>query len=102
MSAEFNFTDNQWYNFICGFHAGLKLKDMTLPPYENNIVLHPIGVGGWGTIGLALPQMLYDGTTNTGRIPVFTHDVDIDYSGFSINIQWDSSRLQFNGVESGQ
>lgn len=101
MSAEFNFTDNQWYNFICGFHAGLKLKDLTLPAYDTNIVLHPIGVGGWGTIGLGMPELIYDGINNTGVIPVFVHDVDIDYSGFSVNIQWDSTRLRFNGVEAG-
>lgn len=102
MSAEFNFTDFQWYNFICGFHAGLKLKDLTMPPYETNITLHPIGVGGFGQIGLALPEVLYNPTESDYKIPVFTHDVDIDYSGFSVNIKWDSTRLHFNGVEAGE
>lgn len=102
MSSEFNFTDNQWYNFICGFHAGLKLKDLSLPAIDNNRLLFPIGVGGWGCIGIGIPTMEYDGVNNTGVIPVFTHDVDIDYSGFSVNIQWDSSRLRFDGVTEGQ
>lgn len=101
MQFKFPKTDNEWYNFLCGYHAGLKLKDLTGPELDTSIVLTPIGVGGWGTIGLALPELLYDGITNTGVIPVFTHDVDIDYSGFSCNIQWDSSRLKFNGVTAG-
>lgn len=101
MSSKFNFTDTQWYNFICGFHAGLKLKDLTLPDYDTNIVLHPIGVGGWGTIGLGIPKLVYDGVNKTGVIPIFVHDVDIDYSGFSVNIKWDDTRLRFEGVEAG-
>lgn len=101
MSAEFNFTDNQWYNFICGFHAGLKLKDLTLPAFDTNILLHPIGVGGWGKIGLGMPEITYDGVNRTVSVPVFVHDVDIDYSGFSVNIKWDSTRLRFNGVSKG-
>lgn len=101
MSSEFNFTDNQWYNFICGFHAGLKLKDLSLPEINSNRLLFPIGVGGWGCIGIGIPTMKYDGI-NTGMIPVFTHDVDINYSGFSVNLQWDSSRLRFDGVTEGQ
>ncbi len=101
MSSEFDFTDNQWYNFICGFHAGLKLKDLSLPALDNNRLLFPIGVGGWGCIGIGIPTMKYEGN-NTGMIPVFTHDVDIDYSGFSVNIQWDNNRLRFDGVTEGQ
>ena len=102
MSSEFNFTDNQWYNFICGFHAGLKLKDLSLPEIDNNRLLFPIGIGGWGCIGIGIPTMVYDGINNVGVIPVFTHDVDMDYSGFSVNIQWDSNRLRFDGVTEGQ
>ena len=88
MSHKMNLTDNQWYNFICGMQAGLKLKDLTLPAYDTNIVLAPIGVGGYGQIGIAISEVLYDGTTNNLLVPVFTHDVDIDYSGFSCNITW--------------
>lgn len=102
MSKQIDFTDNQWYNFICGFHAGLKLKDLTLPAIDNNRLLFPIGVGGYGCIGIGIPTLVYDGVNNVGMIPVFTHDVDIDYSGFSVNIKWDSSRLRFDGVTEGQ
>lgn len=101
MSSIMELTDKQWYNFICGMQAGLRLKDMTLPAYDTNVVLTPIGVGGYGQIGIAIPQILYDGVTNTGLIPVYTHDVDIDYSAFSCNITWDSSRLQVLDIVDG-
>lgn len=101
MSHEMNLTDNQWYNFICGMQAGLKLKDLTLPAYDTNIVLTPIGVGGYGQIGIAISEVLYDGTTNNLLVPVFTHDVDIDYSGFSCNITWDTNRLQVLELKDG-
>lgn len=102
MSSQFNFTDNQWYNFICGFHAGLKLKDINLPNIDNSRLLYPIGIGGWANIGLAMPTLLYDENSSSMNIPVFTHDVDIDYSGFTVNIQWDSSMLRFNNVIEGE
>lgn len=102
MSYKFDITDNQYFNFICGLNAGLKLKDLTLPAVESSIVLNPIGVAGEGTIGIMLPKILYDGVNRTGLIPVVVHDVNIGYSGFSVNIRWDSSRLQFNGVEVGE
>ena len=101
MSFQYKLTDEEMYWLICGLDAGLKLKDLTLPEIDTNTVLHPIGVGGNATIGLTLPTLLYDGTNTTGLIPVSTHDVNIDYSGFSVNIKWDSERLQFDGVEVG-
>lgn len=96
-----NLTDNQWYNFICGMQAGLKLKDMTLPAYDTNIVLTPIGVGGYGQIGIAIPEVLWDGVSTTGLIPVYTHDVDIGYAGFSCRITWDTTRLSVTELVNG-
>lgn len=101
MSFEYHVTDNQYYNFICGLHAGLKLKDLTVPAIDTNLVLHSIGVGGHTTIGLMIPQILYDDSINTFLIPVSVHDVNIGYSGFSVNIKLDSKRLRFNGVVAG-
>lgn len=101
MSHIMNLTDKQWYNFICGMQAGLKLKDMTLPAFETSVVLTPIGIGGYGQIGLAIPQVLWDGVSTTGLIPVYTHDVDVGYAGFSCNITWDTSRLQVIGLTDG-
>ena len=95
-------TDNQWYNFICGMQAGLKLKNLTIPNYDTNIVLTPIGVGGYGQIGLAIPKVLYNSATPSGVIPVYTHDVDISYSGFTAQITWDTSRLQVTGLQDGE
>ena len=81
--------------------AGLKLKDMTLPAFETNIVITPIGIGGHGKIGLEIPEVLWDGVSTTGLIPVYTHDVDVGYAGFSCNITWDTSRLQVLGLTDG-
>lgn len=99
MSAKFEFTDNQWYNFICGFQAGMRLKDLGEKPYEKGFTLKPINVGGGG-IGLAMPSLDYDSSLTEYEIPVFTHDVDIAYSGFSVNIKIDS-RARFKRVEEG-
>ena len=101
MSYTMNLTDKQWYNFICGMQAGLKLKDMTLPAFDTSVVLTPIGVGGYGQIGIAIPQVLWDGVSTTGLIPVFTHDVDIGYAGFSCKITWDTTRLGVVGLADG-
>lgn len=102
MSHKLELTDNQWYNFICGLYAGLRLRDLTLPEYDSGFTLGPINVGGSGTIGLMVPEEIKSG----GRgslvvIPVSTHDVDIDYCGFSVAISWDASRLKFRGVTEG-
>lgn len=101
MSFQYKLTDEEMYYLICGMHAGLKLKDLTLPAIDTSLVLHPIGVGGEQTIGLNLPIITYDGVNRQVSIPVSVHDVNIDYSGFSVNIKWDSSRLRFTGVEQG-
>lgn len=101
MSHKMTPTDKQWYNFICGMQAGLRLKNMTLPGFDTNVVLTPIGVGGYGQIGIGIPQVLWDGVSTTGLIPVFTHDVDIGYAGFSCRITWDTSRLSILGLTDG-
>lgn len=95
-------TDNQWWAFLCGFQAGLKIKNLALPNIDNSITLFPIGVGGSGEIGMAMPTVVYDGVTSQGiGIPVYTHDVDIEYGAFSVNISWDPSIVQFVGVAPG-
>lgn len=101
MSKIMNFTDSQWYNFICGFNAGLKLRDLSLPPYQLNINPYPLNIGGDAIIGLGMPDILYSEDIQEYSIPVYTHDVNIKYSGFSVNISWDTSRLQFISVSSG-
>ena len=97
----FTFTDNQWYNFICGFHAGLKLKDLNAPMFDSNTILSPIGVGGMGGIGLSLPTLHYEEGKSSYLFPVSTHDVDISYSGFTASIRFDTSELRFIGVKPG-
>lgn len=94
-------TENQWYSFLCGFQAGMKLQNLSLPDMDNSVTLFPIPVGGSGNIGIAMPKLLYDGVTNSGVIPVYTHDVDIPYGAFSVSIKWDDELLKFDGVTQG-
>ena len=101
-SGEFTFTDKQWYNFICGFFAGLKLKDLTAPGYISNTVLQPIGIGGSGKIGIKVADThLVDGET-LYDIPVYTHDVDVAYSGFTTAIRFRDPRVQFVSCKAGE
>lgn len=101
MSFEYKLSDEEMYWLICGLHAGLKLRDLTVPEIDTSLVLQPIGVGGETTIGLMIPEIKYDGSTNNFLIPVSVHDVNINYSGFSINIKWDSNRLRLDKVLAG-
>lgn len=99
--AEFNLTDNQWYNFICGFHAGLKLRNRQDIPSETDRVLKPKPIGGKGGIG----QLVSDNTWNGGNEYVFNvcvHDVDTVYSGFSSRVTWDTSKMHCLEVLDGE
>lgn len=100
--ANFNFTDRQWYNFLCGFYAGLRLKDVNAPYYSSNTVLEPIGVGGLGKIGLQMPSFTFSKYGQELIVPISTHDVDIDYSGFSVNVYFDPEVFAFVGATSGE
>lgn len=102
MSKLMDITDNQYYNFICGMQSALRLKDKTQPNIDTNVILKPIGVGGFGKIGIAIAEVLYYGTNTKGVVPVYTHDVDIGYSAFSCNITWDSNRLRVTSLQEGE
>ena len=101
-NGEFTFTDKQWYNFICGFYAGLKLKDLTAPGYVNSTVLQPIGIGGTGKIGIEIGKTYMQSGYTTYDIPVYTHDVDVGYSGFTCSITLLDTRINFVSCLSGE
>ena len=102
MSMIMNLTDDEWYCFICGFQAGLRVKDIQAPLFQSETVLHPIAVGGQGQRGLGVSDVY----THTGQssyiTTVFTHDIDVEYSGFSCLIKFDPSVMQVTGVTEGQ
>lgn len=103
--AYFQFTDNQWYNFICGFLCGMKLRNINLPYFDHTVTLKPIPVLGYGTIGLAIEKKVLEQGVTHYSMPVFAHDVASSvqgFSGFSVNIKWDASRLKFIGVTEGE
>ena len=106
MSHRMQLTDSQWFNLICGMIAGLRVKDLSETPVETETILEPINLGGWATIGMAVESVVYEGSEEsqveqTGTLGVFTHDVNIEYSGFTARIKYDSSRVRVTGIEAG-
>lgn len=95
------FTENQWWCFLCGFQAGMKLRNLGGPDINHNVTLGPISVAGETTIGLGLPTLEYNESNTEILVPVYTHDVNIPYCGFSVNIYMDPSYVLFTGVQEG-
>lgn len=99
-NINYELTNGEKFALVCGMLAGLKLGKK-----QNNtvtkIILKPIGVGGYGTIGLMSNDYKYTGTRQIS-IPVVTHDVDIGYSGFGLLATYDSNRLRVNSISKGE
>ena len=97
MAAQFNFTDNQWYCFICGLYSGLRLRQIDyeydVPEFEYGANIKPITSNVSATIGLQIGKVLGK-QGDTVLVPVFTHDVNTAYSGFTARISYDTSRLR--------
>ena len=102
MSMIMNLTDDEWYCFICGFQAGLRVKDIQAPLFQSETVLHPIAVGGQGQRGLGVSDVYTHQGQSSYVTTVFTHDIDVEYSGFSCLIKFDPSVMQVTGVTEGQ
>ena len=99
-NINYELTDGEKFALICGMLAGLKLQDKTQPPTQLTTTLEPIGIGGLGGIGLMASDISYDGN-NKISIPVLTHDVDTEYSGFSLSVSYDSSRIRIDSISEG-
>lgn len=97
MAAQFNFTDNQWYCFICGLYSGLRLRQIDneydVPEFEYGANIKPITSNISATIGLQIGKVLGK-QGDTVLVPVFTHHVNTAYSGFTARISYDTSRLR--------
>lgn len=97
MAAQFNFTDNQWYCFICGLYSGLRLRQIDheydVPEFEYGANIKPITSNVSATIGLQIGKVLGK-QGDTVLVPVFTHDVNTAYSGFTARISYDTSQLR--------
>lgn len=99
-NITYELTDGEKFALICGMLAGMKLQDKTQPPSQVEVVLEPIGVNGHGHIGMLAEDIEYKGI-NKIRIPVVTHDVDREYSGFSLSVSYDSSRITVQSITEG-
>lgn len=99
-NIQYELNDGEKFALVCGMLAGLKLQDRTQPPNKVTVNLEPIGVGGLGGIGLMASDVAYTGE-NTIRIPVVTHDVDREYSGFSLSVSYDNNRVIITSIDKG-
>ena len=99
-NIKYTLTDGEKFALICGMLSGLKMQDRTQPPTQVTVTLEPIGVNGKGTIGLMASDIEYKGV-NSIKIPVVTHDVDHQYSGFSLSVSYPSDRIVINSISRG-
>ncbi len=97
-----NWSDNQWYNFMAGLLAGLRLRNNKADYYEEDVVLAPISVGGATIIGIGASQVLTNGVGNKVTVAVYTHNTNIDYSMFSVRLNFDSSKCFISDVYGGE
>lgn len=104
MAARFNFTDNQWYCFICGLYSGLRLRQIDyegdVPEFEYGANIKPITSNISATIGLEIGKVLGK-QGDTVLVPVSTHHVNTAYSGFTARISYHTSRLRVLTLISG-
>lgn len=99
-NIQYELNNGEKFALICGMLAGLRLQDKTQPPDQVTVTLEPIGVNGLGTIGLMAEDIKYTGI-NQLRIPVITHDVDREYSGFSLRVTYNSSQIVITSIDNG-
>lgn len=99
-NIRYELNNGEKFALICGMLAGLRLQDKTQPPDQVTVTLEPIGVNGLGTIGLMAEDVKYTGI-NQLRIPVITHDVDREYSGFSLRVTYNSSQIVITSIDNG-
>ena len=100
-----NWTEKQWFAFICGFRAGLTVADLNAPYFRIDTMLHPFGLGGPNERALVVGNTEYDGDGEY-LIPVYTYGMTFtkpmtDFSGFTARIDISDTRLGFIGIEAG-
>lgn len=57
--ASFEFSDGEWYAFICGYQAGMKFRDLTLPEYERGTTNSTIGDSSTPEIVASIQKDIY-------------------------------------------
>jgi hypothetical protein len=85
-----NITDDEWYNFICGFIAGLKLRNKDNGFHETNQIVEDVPIGEEPSdMGIRILPNKYVSLSETSsvlRIPVYSHDVKTSYGAFDVSI----------------
>ena len=97
-----NITDDEWYNFICGFIAGLKLRNKDNGFHETNQIVEDVPIGEEPSdMGIRILPNKYVSLSEISsvlRIPVYSHDVKTSYGAFDVTLQ-DGDRTIIEGIE---
>ena len=102
MSLVWNWSDEECFNFLCGFQAALRGKDLGCPLFQSETLLNPVSVGGYSNRGIALGRVYYRLGNNDYIMPVFTHDIDVEYSGFTLKMNFPYDSVQVTDVVEGE
>ena len=101
MSHLVQLTDSQVASLMAGMITGVYLKNKTEPYVDEETILEPIPVGGWGCIGWAIDRIEFDPETtpDEGQLAVYSHDCDLEYSGFTHRITYDPARVRVDSLD---
>jgi len=97
-----NITDDEWYNFICGFITGLKLRNKDNGFHETNQIVEDVPIGEEPSdMGIRILPNKYVGLSEISsvlRIPVYSHDVKTSYGAFDVTLS-DGNNTTIEGIE---
>lgn len=95
-------TESEKFALICGMLAGLRVGAISKEYKEKTVItLEPIPVGGSGCIGFKGEDVEYVDGTKDYKVYIITHDVDIDYSGYTLKYKYDPSKIGILSIEDG-
>jgi len=99
-----NITDDEWYNFICGFIAGLRLRNKNNGFHETNQIVEDVPIGeepsDMGIRILPIKYVSSNEVSNVLKIPVYSHDVKTSYGAFDVTL-CDGDNTVIEGIEAG-
>lgn len=92
-------TDREYYMLVSGMIAGLRIGRKQ---NRTQKILDPINIGTPATIGISVGNEVYIEGQSEYKIPVYTHSVNIGYSGFTALIEYDKQLLNYKRIEEGE
>lgn len=99
-----NITDDEWYNFICGLIAGLKLRNQGNGFHETDQIVEDVPIGEEPSdMGIRILPQKYVSQSETSsqiKIPIYSHDVKTSYGAFDVTL-CDGNNTVIEGIEAG-